>query len=128
MKTSEDIESYLIRMDQPFETIGDNMWLLKEGDQASGVVLKIAGPLLIFRCKVMQIPDEHKEPLFKTLLELNASQLVHGAYALESDSVLLVGALQLENLDFNEFESLVDDITMAMANHYTLLAKYRAAA
>jgi hypothetical protein len=128
MKSAEDIESYLIRMDQPFETIGENMWLLKEGDQPTGLVLKIAGPLLIFRCKVMEIPKSHNEELYRTLLELNGTQMVHGAYAIEGDSVLLVGALQLENLDFNEFESLVDDITMAMANHYTLLAKYRAAA
>ena len=128
MKTSDDIESYLIRMDQPFETIGENMWLLKEGDLSSGIVLKIAGPLLIFRCKVMSLPGQQREACYRTLLELNASQMCHGAYAIEGDSVILVDALQLENLDFNEFQASVDDMTMALANHYPVLAKYRAAA
>ena len=128
MKTSDDIESYLIRMDQAFETIGENMWLLKEGDLSSGIVLKIAGPLIIFRCKVMDLPKLNREELYHTLLELNATQLVHGSYAIESSSVTLCDALQLENLDYNEFQASVDDLTMALAKHYPLLAKYRPAA
>jgi hypothetical protein len=53
---------------------------------------------------------------------------MHGAYGLEGDKIVLTDALQLENLDFNEFQATIDDITLAVADHYSRLAKYRGAA
>ena len=37
-------------------------------------------------------------------------------------------ALQLENLDFNEFQAVIDDFAMAVSKHYPVLSKFRVAA
>jgi hypothetical protein len=63
--------------------------------------------------------------LLRELLELNARDLVHGAYGLEGDKVVLTDTLELENLDFNEFEASFDSITLALAQHLGALAPYR---
>jgi hypothetical protein len=59
--------------------------------------------------------------LFRRLLELN-SELLHSSYSLQGDQVVLSGAQQLENLDFNEFQAMVDDMCMALDNHYDKIA------
>jgi len=53
---------------------------------------------------------------------------VHGAYGIEVESVVIMDALQFENLDYNEFAATVDDITLAVASHHGRLAKFREAA
>ena len=40
--------------------------------------------------------------------------MVHGAFGLEGDTVVVVHALELENLDLNEFQAVVDDMSMAV--------------
>ena len=63
--------------------------------------------------------------LFRQLLEYNARELVHGSYGLEGDHVVLTDTLELENLDFSEFEASFDSITLALASHLATLAPYR---
>ena len=50
--------------------------------------------------------------------------MVHGAFGLEGDTVVIVHALELENLDFNEFQAVIDDMSMAVAKHHTHLARF----
>ncbi len=63
--------------------------------------------------------------LFRRLLEMNATELVHGAYGIEEDSVILSDTLELENLDFNEFQATVDSFQMALASHLEAIAPFR---
>jgi hypothetical protein len=63
--------------------------------------------------------------LFRHLLEFNARELVHGSYGLEGNHVVLTDTLELEDLDFNEFEASFDSMTLALASHLTALAPYR---
>jgi hypothetical protein len=72
----------------------------------------------------MNIPSTEKEAFFEKLLRLNASSLVHGAYALEDGHVVIVDTLEVENLDLNEIQASVDAITMAIAHDYKVLSKY----
>jgi hypothetical protein len=64
-----------------------------------------------------------REELYRTLLELNA-QLLHSGYALQGDQIVLAGAQQLENLDFNEFQAVLEDMSMALDNHYEKIAPW----
>jgi hypothetical protein len=125
MKTAEDIESYLIQIDTPFERVGDGVWLLKEiGPE---MVISIADSILAFRLKLMDantVPAAKREQLYHTLLKLNASEMLHGAYGLENGAVVICAALQLENLDINELQATIDDIGMAASNHYSTLSKF----
>ena len=59
-----------------------------------------------------------------TLLSLNTTEMVHGAFGLEGDTVVVVHALELENLDLNEFQAVVDDMSMALAKNQPNLARY----
>ena len=129
MKTAEDIESYLIRMDANYDVVGENIWIIKEG--GADLVASIAGPVLVFRVKLLEldrVTAERRQDFFKTLLELNALEMIHGAYGLEEGVVVATDALELENLDFNEFQATVDDLSLAVSKHYPVLNKFTAKA
>jgi hypothetical protein len=126
MKGAEDIESYLLKMGLPFEQIGPEMWNIKA--EHENLVISIAGPVLVFRTKVMDLPPGSREALFEALLRLNALEMVHGAFGVEDSAVVITNALEIENLDFNEFSAVVDDITLAVSKHNPALSKFRAAA
>ena len=122
MKSAEDIESYLMRMGVPAETIKPGIWLVKI--DGSALVVSIAGPVVAFRLKVMDLPRTGREDLYRTLLSLNTNEMVHGAFGLEGEAVVIVHALELENLDFNEFQAVIDDMSMAIAKHHPNLSRF----
>jgi hypothetical protein len=128
MKTAADIQSYLLKMELPHEEPREGTWIVQGLEGLDQMVVTLAGPVLVFRIKLMDIPRHHREDLFRTLLELNATEMMHGAYGIEGDAVVIADALQLENLDYNEFAATVDDITLAVASHHGRLAKFREAA
>src|SRR5437764_6164558 len=115
MKSAEDVESYLLRMGVPYETVNPGMWLVKT--DGPPLVISLAGPVVAFRLKLMDAPKTGREELFRTLLALNTTELVHGAYGLEGDTVVIAHALEMENLDLNEFQAVIDDMSMAVAKH-----------
>ena len=128
MKTAADVQAYLLKMELPYEEPREGTWVVTGLDGLDNLVITLAGPVLVFRVKVMDIPHTHREELYRTLLELNATEMMHGAYGVEGESVVIMDALQLENLDYNEFAATVDDITLAVASHHGRLAKFREAA
>ena len=126
MKSAEDIESYLLRMGIAHETIKPGIWLVKI--DGSDLVVSIAGPVVAFRLKVMELPKTGREELYRTLLGLNTTEMVHGAFGLEGDTLVVVHALELENLDLNEFQAVVDDMSLAVAKHHPSLSRFHAPA
>jgi hypothetical protein len=124
MKSVEDIESYLMRMGIAYDTVQPGIWVLK--NDGASLAVSIAGPVVAFRLKVMDVPPPGpaREELFRTLLSLNTTDMIHGAYGLEGNAVVVVHALELENLDLNEFQATVDDMSMAVAKHQHLLARH----
>jgi len=123
MKTIEDIESYLLRADLPYEPVKPGLWLVQLGEYGR-LAVSIAGPVVAFRVKVLDTPKQGREELFRTLLQLNTTEMVHGAFGLEGDAVVIVDALELENLDFNEFQAVLDDMSMAVSKHHPNLSRY----
>ena len=128
MKSAADVQSYLLKMELPYEEPREGTWVVGGLDGVDRMIITLAGPVVVFRVKVMEIPRHHREELFRTLLELNATEMMHGAYGVEGDAVVIMDALELENLDYNEFAATVDDITLAVASHHGRLAKFREAA
>jgi hypothetical protein len=127
MKTREDIESYLLKMGVNHEDLGGDIWRLRENDMEN-LMVSLAGPIVVFRLKMMDVPPVRREALFETLLRLNTTELFHCAFGLEGNAVVLGGALALENLDYNEFQAVIDDISMAVSKQYPVLSKFRAVA
>jgi hypothetical protein len=123
MKTVEDIESFLVKAGLPYETVKPGLWLVQIGDYGR-LAVSIAGPVVAFRIKVLDTPKQGGEELYRTLLQLNTTEMVHGAFGLEGEAIVIVDALELENLDFNEFQAVIDDMSMAVTKHHPNLARY----
>ncbi len=129
MITREDIQSFLDRLEAGAMSVTEvepNLWIARTPDDAE-VVVHFAPPVMILRVRVMELPasDPRRSDLFRQLLEYNATELVHGSYGLEGNHVVLTDTLELENLDFSEFEASFDSITLALASHLATLAPYR---
>jgi hypothetical protein len=129
MITKDDIQSFLDRLESGGLTVMEiepNLWLARTTDDAE-VVVHYAPPVVLLRMRVMELPASgpRRGELFRQLLEMNARELVHGSYGLEGDHIVLTDALELENLDYNEFEASFDSITLALATHLGALAPYR---
>jgi hypothetical protein len=122
MKTAEDVESYLLRMGVAYETVNPGIWLVKT--DGPPLAVSIAGPVVAFRVKVMDVAKTGREELYRTLLSLNTTEMVHGAFGLEGEAVVIVHALELENLDLNEFQAVIDDMSMAVAKHQPNLSRF----
>src|SRR5687768_12259739 len=129
MTTREDVQAWLDRLDGGSLTVTElepHTWMARNLDGAE-VVVHYAPPVVILRVRVMELPaaEPRRGELFRQLLELNARELVHGSYGLEGDHVVLTDALELENLDYNEFEASFVSITLSIASHLSTLAPYR---
>ena len=128
MLTREDVESYLIRTDLQYDEVEDGLWVVQmDSEDGVHLVVNHTPPVLVFRLKVLDVPrDEAKcAELYRRLLELNATDLLHAAYGLEEGDVILTETLELENLDFNEFQATVDSFQVALASHMEQLSAYR---
>lgn len=130
MLTREDIQSFIDRLDsgvQSAEEVEPGLWVVRTADGAECVV-HYNPPVVVLRVRVMEPPpaEPQRADLYRRLLELNARELVHGSYGLEGDHVVLTDTLELENLDFTEFQASYDSIMLALATHGVgALAPYR---
>lgn len=126
MITDQDIEGLLHELPYPFEAHAAGLWVLHdEDDHIANIVIHHDSPLLTVRVKVMEVPDHAREALFEDLLRLNASDLVHGAYGIEDDSIVITDTIQSPNLDLNELNGSIDSLVFALTAHYEVLSKYR---
>ena len=129
MLTRDDVQSFLDRMEVrggTVEELGEGLWKVRTSEEAE-VVVSFSPPVLILRVRVMELPADQprRADLFRQLLEYNAADLVHGSYGVEGNHVVLTDTLELENLDFSEFEASFDSLTLALATHLGALAPYR---
>ena len=128
MASKADIESYLIKAGVEYEEIEDGTWVISGREAHSAdVVLRVEEPIIVFRLNVMKLPTQQAESTLRKLLELNAREMLHAAFGLEGDVVVLGGAQQLENLDYNEFQAMLDDVYMAVTNHFHALKELKEA-
>ncbi len=120
------IESFLLSLSLTYEEVGDQTWVINDDEKGlENVLVILAHPVVIIRVKVMAIPATERERFFEQLLRLNQSDMIHGAYALEGDDVILLNTLVGETLDLEEFQATLDAIGLALAQHYQMLAGYR---
>ncbi len=133
MVTREEIESFLDRMTADgvsYTEVEPGLWLVKPGGAMDfDFVVHYSPPVVILRVKVMKLPsdDEQLATLSRRLLQLNASDLVHGSYGIEKDAIVLTEALELSHLDYEEFQAAYDSMTLALASHLRELGTFREA-
>jgi hypothetical protein len=119
MVTREDLESFLIRMDLDWEEVDDGMYLVRGRNSGLPMVVHHADNLLLIRLKVMDMPEASptEAGLYRRLLELNATDVVHGAYGLEDGELILSDTLELETLDLHELQASMESIELAAVSH-----------
>lgn len=120
----DDVETFLHRLERQFHRDGD-AFVVAGGTAATRIVVLVNDPVLLLRVDIGKAPTDAPRQLavFRKLLELNGSDLVHGSYGLEGDEIALSAGLQLENLDLNELGSALADIDLALARHVPELAQ-----
>ncbi|MBV6521107.1 MAG: hypothetical protein MNPFHGCM_01234 [Gemmatimonadaceae bacterium] len=131
MVTKEDLESFLDRLETSgasYREVGHNLWVVRPGGALdTDLVVHYNPPVVVLRLKVMDVPLENGRDaaLNRRLLELNASDLVHGSYGIADHAIVLTEALELEHLDFEEFLASYESMTLALATHLRELVSYR---
>jgi len=134
MVTKEDIERFLDRLTADeggsYSEVEPGLWILRpSGELDFSVVVHFSPPVVLLRVKVMTLPSNTGAlaTLSRRLLELNATDLVHGSYGIENDSIVMTEALELSHLDYEEFQAAYESITVALASHLRELGSYREA-
>ncbi len=131
MVTKDDVEGFITRLAQEgvhSKEVDKGLWVLATAPDSPELVVHYNPPVLVLRVKVMELgPGNSKADLYHHLLKLNASDLIHGSYGIDGSNVVLTDALELENLDFNEFQASYDSMMLALASHLATLAPYRQA-
>jgi hypothetical protein len=88
------------------------------------LIIDCEDPILVLEQVVLQTPADPRD-LFERLLKMNGD-LIHGAYMLSEDGKLVLwrDTLQLANLDANEIEGSISALSLAMAEHASILLNY----
>ena len=131
MVTREDIEAFLDRLSAEEAThreIEPGMWIVRPGGSIDfDVVITHNPPVVLLRVKVMPLPTDAAElaSLTRKLLELNATDLLHGSYGIDREDVVMTEALELAHLDFEEFLAAYESLTLSLTSHLRELAAFR---
>jgi hypothetical protein len=131
MVTKDDLESFLDRLSTEgasyFEA-GENTWIVHPGGELDlDLIVHYNPPVMVLRVKIMNVPAKNGNgaALNRRLLELNASDLVHGSYGISDNAIVLTEALELSHLDYEEFLASYESMTLALATHLRELTTYR---
>ena len=120
------IEQYLIDTLFTYRALKNDLWLLEDPEHnLDGVAVMYSDPLVIFRTVVMEAPRENRLELFTKLLELNVKDIIHGAYGLEDNKIVLIDTLEYATMDYQEFRASLEAFSLALTEHYPVLSKYR---
>ncbi len=131
MVNRDDLESFLVRLGAEgasYSEVEPGMFVVRPGGTPDAqVVVHMTPPVLLMRMNVMPVPSDLDTAarLSRRLLELNATDLVHGAYGISANDIILTEALELGNLDFSEFLAAYESMTLALASHVRELALFR---
>lgn len=121
----EKIEGYMFHLSLTFDAVDEHTWIIRDPERGvDNVVVYAEDSLVTVRVRVMDVPQPVPDRLYEDLLRLNL-EMVHGAYALEDEHIVLLDTLEFETMDLEEFQASVDSIGLALAQHYEQLKAYR---
>ncbi len=123
-KTREDIERDLEARGRPFQILDDDTIIVPLTAGQTPAMVRVEPPVVVLQVNIGEVTftDENKAMQFyRRLLELNATGLMHAAYGLDGTRVVLCAALALDNLDSNELEAVLADLSLALAEQVPML-------
>jgi hypothetical protein len=118
MNTIETIEEFALRLDCKILYKNEQSGILKIDNQADGIhnlILGVAPPILIMEQLLFSFREDNMD-MFKKMLQKNRDT-IHGAFVIseEGNRVLFRYTMQLQNLDFNEFESALNSLGLLLS-------------
>ena len=131
MLTKEDIEGFLVKLSATgatFSEVETGFWIVRPSPESDlSVAVHYSPPVVLLRVDVMELPADpgQQATLTRRLLELNASDLLHGSYGIQDDHIVLTEALELTALDFEEFLASYESMTLSLASHLRELGSFR---
>jgi len=132
-RTADDIAIHLHSLGRVFEkadaqpgAIGGEGTFILRGPDGTLIAVRVAAPIVAIHAEIGPLPKDegHQLKFYRRLLELNATDLMHAAYGIEGDRVVLSAALPLDNLDANELDATLSDIDIALVRHTKELAHF----
>jgi hypothetical protein len=127
MISREKLESYLVNLQLTFQEAGKGTWVVREPEKGlASLFVMMADPLVVLRLTVMEVPKKGRGELFEELLHLNATDMVHGAYAVDGKNVVIVDTLEGDTLDVEELRASIEAISLAVVQHHAIHSKYPA--
>lgn len=118
MNNIETIEEYALRLQCKILYKDEQSGILKIDNQADGIhnlILGVAPPILIMEQFLFSFREDNIH-MFKKMLQKNRDT-IHGAFVIteEGNRVLFRYTMQLQNLDFNEFESALTSLGLLLS-------------
>ena len=112
----EDVETCLLRLNRMLDR-HDDAFIVSSGVDGPPICIMVSEPIVVVRVDIGPLPEDRdlQNKVCRRLLEHNGADLVHSAYALEGNKIILSSGLPLENLDQNELAAALSDIDLALA-------------
>lgn len=129
MSYTDTLESYIHRMELAADKVSADTWVVApESCRHARIILRLDEPIVLYTSPLFSVSEATPDQLglFRKLLQLN-DQILHCAYALDGNQVVLSGAHQVADLDFSEFQAMIEDMSMALDSHLEQLAPWRSA-
>lgn len=114
----DTIEEFATRLNCKIIYKNEQDGILKIDNQPDGIhnlIIGIAPPILIMEQFLFSFKTDHAD-MFKKLLQKNRDT-IHGAFVINEDGnkVLFRYTMQLENIDFNEFEGAINSLGLLLS-------------
>jgi hypothetical protein len=118
MNNISTIEEFALKLGCTIIYKNEQSGILKIDNQSEGIhnlILGVAPPILIMEQFLFSFREDNLD-MFKKMLQKNRDTL-HGAFVIteEGNRVLFRYTMQLQNLDFNEFESALNSLGLLLS-------------
>jgi hypothetical protein len=123
-RTREDIERDLEARGRPYQVLDDDTIIVPLVPGQAPAMLRVEPPVVLMQVNIGEVSftgDSKAVAFYRRLLELNATSLLHAAYGIEGNRIVLSAALELDNLDQNELEATLSDLALALVEQLPAL-------
>ncbi len=115
MKSTEDLESALVELGLAYHEQEPNQWIVSDESETIAALMTLSGPVIDIRIAIADLPEANNAKVMQLLLELNASELLYGAYGLDGGRIVLVEVLSTEHTDLAILREAFDALFMTIA-------------
>ncbi len=104
------------------KTLREDLFLVSEPETGVEFTVDVEESLLFLRADIAELKGNVDSDFFKFLLQMN-SKIVHVAFGLDGNQLILKGNLEIENLDSNELEASCKSLIVTLFQSSDELAK-----